>query len=148
MIFSQATSLTKIRNNTQTQNYVDGVKADGRAGILRITQDGKPVGNGTIGSTYPLNLYFAYGIKNSFGIGFDPVSSKLWDTENGPSFGDEINLVEPSFNGGWSKVQGFWTVNAETGDKMAPIKGKPMDLVDFRGTGKYHEPKLVRLWYF
>ena len=47
--------------NTQAQNYADGVEADGRAGILRITQEGKPVGNGTIGSTHPLNLYYAYG---------------------------------------------------------------------------------------
>ena len=129
--------------NTQAQNYADGVEADGRAGILRITQEGKPVGNGTIGSTYPLNLYYAYGIKNSFGIGFDPLTGNLWDTENGPSFGDEINLVPPGFNGGWVKVQGFWKVNPETNEKMAPITGKPVGLVDFGGKGKYYEPKLV-----
>ena len=68
---------------------------DGRAGILRITQDGKPVlsGNaeGILGNEYPLNLYYAYGVKNSFGIDFDPVTDKLWLTENGPKYGDEIN---------------------------------------------------------
>ena len=32
-------------------------KADGRAGILRITQDGKPVDEGILGASYPLNLY-------------------------------------------------------------------------------------------
>jgi aldose sugar dehydrogenase len=135
---------------TKAQNYVDGVEADGRGGILRITQDGKPVGNGTIGSTYPLNLYYAYGIKNSFGIGFDPLTGNLWDTENGPSFGDEINLVEPGFNGGWAKVQGFWKVS-ETGEKMDMVIStttmntttKPSGLVDFGGKGKYSDPKLV-----
>lgn len=135
--------------NTQAQNYADGVEADGRAGILRITQDGKPVGNGTIGSTYPLSLYYAYGIKNSFGIGFDPLTGNLWDTENGPSFGDEINLVAPGFNGGWAKVQGFWQVS-ETGEKMKMVVDttsntttSPSGLVDFGGKGKYSDPKLV-----
>ena len=67
---------TNKKYNTQAQNYVDGVEPDGRAGILTFTKDGKPVDNG-MGSAYPLNLYYAYGIKNSFGIGFDPVTGKL-----------------------------------------------------------------------
>src|SRR5215212_7823756 len=97
---------------TKAQNYVDGIDVDGRAGILRITQDGGVVGGiGILGNEDPLNKYYAYGIKNSFGIGFDPVTGKLWDTENGPTFGDEINLVEPGFNGGWAKIQGIWTVD-------------------------------------
>ena len=130
--------------NTKAQNYLEGEEPDGRGGILRVTQEGKPVGNGTIGSAYPLNLYYAYGIKNSFGIGFDPITGNLWDTENGPSFGDEINLVEPGFNSGWSKIQGFWTVSG-TGEKMVMVMGmsEPSGLVDFGGKGKYHEPKFV-----
>jgi aldose sugar dehydrogenase len=65
---------------TKAQNYVDGIDADGRAGILRITQDGGVVGKdgvGILGIEDPLNKYYAYGIKNSFGIGFDPVTGKL-----------------------------------------------------------------------
>jgi hypothetical protein len=42
---------------------------NGKAGILRITQDCKPVGaEGIIGNDYPLNLYYACIIKNSFGV--------------------------------------------------------------------------------
>ena len=74
---------------------------------LRFTQNGNPVETGILGEKYPLNLYFAYGIRNGFGLDFDPVSGKLWDTENGPQSGDEINLVEPGFNGGWNKIQGM-----------------------------------------
>jgi aldose sugar dehydrogenase len=55
----------------------------------------------------PLNRYYAYGIRNSFGFDFDPITGNLWDTENGPGFGDEINFVEPGFNSGSKKVQGF-----------------------------------------
>ena len=58
---------------TKAQNYVDGIDVDGRAGILRITQDGGVVageggGVGILGNEDPLNKYYAYGIKNSFGI--------------------------------------------------------------------------------
>jgi glucose/arabinose dehydrogenase len=107
-------------HRTQAQNVVNGPPADTTGGILRVTQDGQPVSNAPLGqSTAPLNLYYAYGIRNSFGIDFDPVSGKLWDTENGPTFGDEINLVEPGFNSGWVQVQGIWTVEGSL--KKGPV---------------------------
>jgi glucose/arabinose dehydrogenase len=134
---------------TRAQNYIDGIAPDGRAGILRITQDGGVVGGvGILGNEDPLNKYYAYGIKNSFGIGFDPVTGKLWDTENGPAFGDEINLVEPGFNGGWAKIQGIWTVD-QAGDKgevvspTSPLLNPGGGLVDFGGKGKYSSPELT-----
>ena len=96
-----------MTTRTMAQNYIDGTFPDGRAGVLRFTQNGNPVEPGILGEKYPLNLYFAYGIRNSFGLDFDPVSGKLWDTENGPQSGDEINLVEPGSNGGWNKIQGM-----------------------------------------
>ena len=34
------------------------------------------------------------------------MTRNLWDTENGPEYGDEINLVKPGFNSGWKKVMG------------------------------------------
>jgi glucose/arabinose dehydrogenase len=95
----------KTGYDTKAQNILNGTSPDGRAGILRITQDGKSVGSGILGDDSPLNLYYAYGIKNSFGMGIDPLTDNLWDTENGPQFGDEINLVKPGFNSGWEKVQ-------------------------------------------
>ena len=81
---------------------------DGRSGILRFTQNGQPVNNtGILGDEYPLNLYYAYGIRNGFGLDFDPITGKLWDTENGPDYGDEINLVEPGFNSGHPEILGM-----------------------------------------
>ncbi len=53
-----------------------------------------------------MKRYFAYGIRNSFGIDFDPVSGSLWVTENGEDEYDEINLVSPGFNSGWRKLMG------------------------------------------
>src|SRR5215211_260503 len=55
---------------TRAQNYANGIEPDGRSGILRITQDGQAVGigggngdSGILGNTYPVNLYYAYGIE-------------------------------------------------------------------------------------
>ena len=53
-----------------------------------------------------MSKYYAYGIRNSFGIDFDPVTGKLWDAENGEDVYDEINLVEAGFNSGWKAVMG------------------------------------------
>ena len=94
------------------------------------------------------NLYYAYGIKNSFGIDFDPVTGKLWDTENGPTFGDEINLVDPGFNSGWAKVQGIWVVRSQEGVNTEPGKGErvsenPPGLVGFGAKGKYSSPEFT-----
>src|SRR6266540_4078099 len=66
---------------TKAQNHVESQDADGRAGILRVTVDGQPVNGGILGKTGVLNKYFAYGIRNSFGMDFDPLTGKLWDTE-------------------------------------------------------------------
>jgi aldose sugar dehydrogenase len=130
--------------NTKSQNFINGTAPDGRAGILRLTKDGKPVGHGIIGDKYPINLYFAYGIKNSFGIGFDPLTGNLWDTENGPQFGDEINLVKPGFNSGWEKVQGIWKLNqTREKDGILSKSSKEVEFVDFNGKGKYSKPEFV-----
>ena len=120
--------------HTQTQNYAQGkVVADGRSGILRITQDGKIV-EGILSDSMPLRLYYAYGIRNSFGLDFDPITGFLWDTENGPQDGDEINLVEPGFNSGWNEIYGF-----SSSQKGFDTK----ELVMFDDRGHYEEPKLV-----
>jgi aldose sugar dehydrogenase len=97
---------TPLSHITTVQNIANTLYPDGTSAILRITQDGRGVDN-ILGGGYPLELYYAYGMRNSFGIDFDPVTDKLWDTENGPDFGDEINLVEPGFNSGWRRIQGM-----------------------------------------
>jgi glucose/arabinose dehydrogenase len=126
---------------TMTQNYQNGAIPDGRSGILVVTQDGEPVKQ-ILGNSFPLNLYYAYGIRNSFGIDWDPLTGYLWDSENGPNFGDELNLVEPGFNSGWASVQGYWTANVE---EIGPLNLKPDNLVTFSGSGEYSPPEFVWL---
>jgi glucose/arabinose dehydrogenase len=138
---------------TITQNVPKGLFPDGTAGILRLTQDGKPVEN-ILGGQHPVDLYYAYGIRNSFGIDFDPVTGRLWDLEIGPNGRDEMNIVEPAFNSGWRKIQG-----------LAKSQSEILGLVNFPGLsarqfsivglieelsyriqglgGKYSDPELV-----
>jgi glucose/arabinose dehydrogenase len=121
-------------HQTQAQNQESGGEADGTSGILRITQDGQPVGSSILGDSYPLNLYYAYGIRNSFGFDFDPITGNIWDTENGPGYGDEINFVEPGFNSGWLEITGM----SSNADDFDP---EEVDLVSFDGKGKYSDPE-------
>jgi glucose/arabinose dehydrogenase len=141
--------------NAESSNVPTGHPPDGRGGILRITPFGEPVltgenkTTGLLADHSPLNKYFAYGVRNGFGLAFDPISNKLWDTENGPGYGDEINLVEPGFNSGWLRVQGWWPVeNAQPlppergyfGSKMVTI---PNNLETFADKGHYSSPEFA-----
>lgn len=134
-------------HRTQTQNIIKGPPADNTSVILRITQDGNVVPNPPLGDSSPINLYYAYGIRNSFGITFDPLTGFLWDTENGPNYGDEINVVPPGFDSGWSKIQGIWTPKGKIGNENpGSINTNPSrDLVNFDGKGKYHDPQFI--WF-
>lgn len=116
---------------------------DGRGGILRVTQDGKMVRESILGDSDPLNMYFAYGIRNSFGIDFDPLTGKLWDTENGIKYGDEINLVKPGFNSGWNKVQGIWSGNTSFPLSIYDIIPKPENLLMFDRKSEFSLPELT-----
>jgi aldose sugar dehydrogenase len=114
----------------------------GTAGILRIDQYGNAIKSKEneylLGNTHPINKYYAYGIRNSFGIDFDPITGYLWDTENGPGFGDEINLVGAGFNSGWREIQGFWNEK----DQNTTVSS-PDNILDFGGRSYYSHPELA-----
>jgi aldose sugar dehydrogenase len=152
--YDSCSELIKIGTlNSETANKRNGSKPTGSGGILRLTWDGNVVnGKGTPDDTDVLNFYYAYGIRNSFGIDFDPLTGKLWDTENGPGFGDEINLVEPGFNSGWAKVQGIWPVSeisqlnplpSQQGRFGSQAMPSTIDLVDLNNKGTYSHPEFT-----
>jgi aldose sugar dehydrogenase len=125
---------TVDHHETQAQNIEDGPEPDGTSGVMRITQEGEAADiQGIISDETPLNLYYAYGIRQSFGMEFDPVTGNLWDTENGPNEYDELNLVEPGFNSGWREVSGL-------AERAGDIEE---DLVDFDGRGSYSDPEFT-----
>ena len=122
---------------TLAQNIEDSKMPDGRGGVLRITIDGETVNDGfTLGNEGLLDKYYGYGIRNSFGIGFDPATGILWETENGSNYGDEINIILPGFNGGWRQGLGLST-------EYENFKNKEFDkskLILFDGKGTYYDP--------
>jgi aldose sugar dehydrogenase len=94
-------------------NQISGKPPDDKSVILRVdrdtgaaVQDNPFYNNNYAGDMEKLQRYYAYGIRNSFGMDFDPVTGKLWITENGDDVYDEINIVEPGFNSGWHKIMG------------------------------------------
>jgi aldose sugar dehydrogenase len=124
-------------------NQMPGRPPDDKSVILRVDRDtGAPAQDNPFYNNYMgesdmerLQRYYAYGIRNSFGMDFEPVTGKLWETENGEHAYDEINIVEPGFNSGWHKI-------------MGPIGRTNMtvqkDLVIFDGA-KYQDP--IFSWY-
>ncbi len=121
-------------HRTQSQNVVNGPAADGTSGIIRLTPTGEFAGDPIFGTEGPLRYYYAMGIRNSFGMDFDPVSGTLWATENGPAAGDEINMVEPGFNSGWAQIQGF-------ADSDILNRGKSAEDLLILGDAKYSDPE-------
>jgi aldose sugar dehydrogenase len=81
-----------------------GRAEENMAGIDENNATGAPDDTGVIMRLVPPGPYYAIGIRNSFGLAVDPVTGNLWDTENGPTCCDEINLVPPNFNNGWGVV--------------------------------------------
>jgi glucose/arabinose dehydrogenase len=128
-------------HKSQAENYKGGPPPDGTGGIMRVDIEGKPMpnpalaGGNTGEDTGMLPYYFAYGIRNGFGMDFDPVTGNIWDTENGPNNYDEINLVQAGFNSGWAKIQGPSSADANSGVNIKE------DLEDFGGEGKYRDPE-------
>jgi aldose sugar dehydrogenase len=118
-------------HTTMMQNFENSPEADGTSGILRVGKNGE-VPEPIIGTSAFAKYYFAYGMRSSYGMDFDPVTSVLWDTENGAPFVDEINLVNAGFNSGWKIVQG-----------MVPPDYNLTDLVMFNEESHYSNPEFT-----
>jgi glucose/arabinose dehydrogenase len=83
--------------------------------IVRLNDDGTtPTDNpfyeagAAIGGEVGANIQkiYAYGIRNSYGLNFDPLSGDLWENENGDDSFSELNRVEPGMNSGWVEIMG------------------------------------------
>src|SRR5262245_18120289 len=124
-----------LNRDRKEQNNPAATAASGTGGIYRLNEDGTlPADNPFAANPDPaLRGLFAYGIRNSFGLAFDPVTQRLWDTENGPERMDEINLVEPGSNSGWRILMG-----PESQDPEGEDRG---DLVDLLPQSSYSDPE-------
>lgn len=76
-----------------------------RGKVLRLRDDGSPApGNPFAGKPgYKAEIY-TMGHRNSLGLALNPVTGDLWNNENGPYGGDEINVLKAGSNYGWPEV--------------------------------------------
>jgi glucose/arabinose dehydrogenase len=90
------------------ENHLSGM-------VLRLNDDGStPTDNpfyaagAALGGRTGMNVQriFAYGVRNSFGLAFDPFTGNLWETEHSDDSFDEINRIAPGHNGGWIQFMG------------------------------------------
>ncbi|HEY6885432.1 MAG TPA: PQQ-dependent sugar dehydrogenase [Nitrososphaeraceae archaeon] len=104
------TVIGDLNHRGKLQNIKDGPDPDDTSVIFRVNpNDGSAAKDNPFISnnvTTAMHKYYAYGVRNSFGITFDPITGNLWQTENGPDVYDEINVVKPGFNSGWIQVMG------------------------------------------
>jgi aldose sugar dehydrogenase len=118
-----------LNRNGQLQNIPTGAAPDDTGVVLRVNQDGTAAtgnpftpycsvtttqtctttANCPAGQTCITQVarYFAYGIRNGFGLEFDRApGGSLWQTENGPADFDEMNRIGAGMNGGWNRIHG------------------------------------------
>jgi aldose sugar dehydrogenase len=130
-----------LNRQGKLQNFINGPEPDNTSVILRVNPDnGYPAKDNPFldeknDNSSTMSRNFAYGIRNSFGLAFDPVTGRLWDTENGDKDYDEINIVNPGFNSGWKEVMGPMSRNSSVTESQ---------LFNFPGS-KYADP--VFSWF-
>ena len=97
--------------------------------ILRLNDDGSapadnPFFNANVGGTAEvranIQTIYAYGIRNGFGMAFDPRSGQLWEQENGDDAFSELNRVQPGFNSGWVQIMGLPSVSRSSRRSRRP----------------------------
>ncbi|MCP5145568.1 MAG: PQQ-dependent sugar dehydrogenase [Gammaproteobacteria bacterium] len=83
--------------------------------ILRLNDDGSvPKDNPFVNKADALPEIYSYGHRFALGMAVHPRTGELWESENGPNGGDEINIIKPGVDYGWPAVsfgrdyQGPW----------------------------------------
>jgi len=81
-----------------------------RGKILRLRDDGTiPPDNPFIGRAGYKPEIYSMGHRNTLGLIVHPVTGEIWNNENGPNGGDEINIIRAGRNYGWPVVSyGRW----------------------------------------
>lgn len=93
---------------------------NGLGKVHRVNDDGSvPEDNPFVNTPDADTTIWSYGHRNPEGLAWEPGTGRLWESEHGPSGGDEINIIEKGHNYGWgiaSKgLQGGITKTSEAG---------------------------------
>jgi glucose/arabinose dehydrogenase len=73
--------------------------------VLRLTDTGEvPRDNPFVGKQGYRPEIFTLGHRSTLGLVLRPGTNEIWENENGPNGGDEINVLKPGANYGWPLV--------------------------------------------
>jgi aldose sugar dehydrogenase len=116
--------------NTQTTNFDTDTTIEVGV-VLRMNRDGSAPADNPFATVPGWEYIYAYGARNQYGIGVDPLTGELWQSENGPDNAtrDEVNLMTAGTNSGWEDVFGF-------------ASSPPTDLYEVPGS-HYSDPEFV-----
>ncbi len=120
-LYGQTGDLNRGRFGGGNERVEQNTATSGSAivgGLFRLNTDGTiPSDNPFVGEAdTSLHLWWSYGLRNGFGMTFDPVNGELWNTENGPNLYDEVCRVPKGMNSGWLKIMGPDSRNATYGE--------------------------------
>jgi aldose sugar dehydrogenase len=88
---------------TSGGNAQDGNVLGGK--VLRVRDDGSvPTDNPFAGKEGYRPEIYSLGHRNSLGLAVHPVTGEIWQSENGPNGGDELNIIRAGKNYGWPIV--------------------------------------------
>src|SRR5581483_7200558 len=69
---------------------------------LRLRDDGTvPPDNPFVGRPGYRPEIFTMGHRNMLGLTLNPMTGEMWEIENGPNGGDDVNVLQPGKNYGW-----------------------------------------------
>jgi glucose/arabinose dehydrogenase len=73
--------------------------------VLRLRDDGTvPADNPFVGRPGYRPEIYTMGHRNALGLAVQPDTGAIWECEDGPNGGDEINVLQPGKNYGWPIV--------------------------------------------
>ena len=73
--------------------------------VLRLRDDGSvPPDNPFVGKAGYKPAIFTIGHRVQLGLALNPYTGEIWEDENGPNGGDELNVLKPGRNYGWPIV--------------------------------------------
>lgn len=110
-------------------NFAQGQQKNIHKGkVLRLRDDGTvPTDNPFVNDPSFKPEIFSWGHRNSLALIVHPITGELWNSENGPNGGDEVNIVKASRNYGWPVVsmgrsyEGPWQGRFEKDGMEAPL---------------------------
>ncbi len=119
--------IPRAANDTTSATVTDAQDPNSYYGkVLRLNDDGSvPADNPFAGQPGHKPEIFASGIRNAMGLYVHPDTGDLWETENGPQGGDEINIIKAGKNYGWPVISYGRAYSGELSGGTGPVLDQP-----------------------